>query len=164
MVPLIKVFEYERLDNNSPWVNATYDLAGNMTWIQYPDSRQLTYSYNSANRLNNVAFTGWNGSAPGGGNYNYWTANSFFPNGTPQEVTYGNGVTETMALNNRLQPAEQKVNNATQAFADRVYSYCHSDGDCFENNGNVMSVADKLNRTLTQTFTYDLLKRIIGAT
>jgi RHS repeat-associated protein len=160
---LIQVYEYERLDDNSPSVNVTYDLTGNMSWIQYPDGRQLNYSYNAGNRLTNVAFTGWNGSAPSGGVYNYWTANSYFPNGMPQQVTYGNGVTETMALNNRLQPAEQKVSNL-QTFVDHVYSYCHGDGDCLENNGNVMSVADKLNPTLTQTFTYDWLNRVIGAT
>jgi|SRR5579859_875753 len=161
---LIQVYEYENLDNNSPWINATYDLAGNMTWVQYPDSRQVSYTYDSANRLSNVASTGWNGTLPPLGVYNYWIANSYFPNGTPQQVTYGNGVTETMALNNRLQPAEQKVNSSMQAFVDRVYGYCHSDGDCFENNGNVQSITDKLNPILTQTFTYDWLNRVTGAT
>jgi len=160
---LTQVIEYENLDTNSPSFNAAYDLAGNMNWIQYPDSRQLTYTYNAANRLTNVAFTGWNGSAISG-LLNYWTANSYFPNGTPQQVTYGNGVTETMALNNRMQPAEQKVNNSLQTFLDHAYSYCHSDGDCTEDNGNVMSIADKLNPTLTQTFTYDWLNRTTTAT
>jgi RHS repeat-associated protein len=141
-------------------VSAAYDLAGNLTSLTYPSGRVVTYSYNSANWLDQVQFTSWNGSAPSGGAYNYWTAadNNFYASGVPKSWTTGSGITQTEVLNPRLQLQEQKINNPSIAtFADHIYGYGT------QNNGSVTSISDQLNSSRTQTFTYDVLNRLSTA-
>jgi RHS repeat-associated protein len=135
-------------------VNAKYNLAGDLTQLTYPDGRVVTNSYNSGNQLNQVQV----------GGVNYWSVTDtdpnigFYPSGTPKQVTLGNGVTESTVLNQRLQTQEDKVNNSVIAtFADHIYSYGT------QNNGNILSVADQLNSSRTQSFTYDPLNRLATA-
>jgi RHS repeat-associated protein len=142
-------------------VTATYDLANNLMSLTYPSGRVVTYSYNSGNLLDQVQFTQWNGSAPSGGAYTYWSASdtTFYANGVPKSFTLGNGVTESTVLNKRFQLQEETVSNpAIYNFADHVYNYGT------QNNGNVLSVTNQLNSSRTQTFGYDSLNRLNSAT
>jgi RHS repeat-associated protein len=142
-------------------VSAAYDLAGNLASLTYPSGRVVNYGYNSASWLDQVQFASWNGSAPSGGAYNYWSAadNNFYAAGVPKSWNTGNGITETLVLNNRLQVQEQKVNNSSIAtFADHVYGYGT------QNNGNINSIADQLNSSRTQSFGYDAFNRLSSAT
>src|SRR5262249_205546 len=54
-------------------VSANYDLANNLTSLTYPSGRLVTYSYNSGNLLDGMQFTQFNGAAPSGGVYSYWS-------------------------------------------------------------------------------------------
>jgi RHS repeat-associated protein len=141
-------------------VAAGYDLANNLTSLTYPSGRLITYSYNAGNLLNQVQFTQWNGSAPSGGAFNYWSASdtNFYANGVPKSWSLGNGVTESTVLNKRLQLQEETVGNpAIYNFADHVYNYGTQD------NGNITSITDQLNSSRTQTFSYDSLNRLTSA-
>jgi RHS repeat-associated protein len=147
----------------SAWVNggcnsvtASYNLAGDLTQLNYPDGRVVTYGYNLGNQLDQVQV----------GGTNYWTATDndpnigFYPNGTPKQVALGNGVTESMVLNKRLQPQEDKVNNSTigtASLADHSYNYGT------QNNGNILSVTDNVSSAFTQSFSYDQLNRLATA-
>ena len=79
--------------------------------------------------------------------------------------TFANGITETLLLNNRLQDMQITVNNpATHGtLSDSGYCYNSSCGSTGSNNGNVSSIADQLNSSRTQTFTYDQLNRLTSA-
>lgn len=141
-------------------VNANYDQAGNMTLLTYPSGRGIGYGYNSANLLNNVQFSQWNGAAPPYGVYTYSTVadTDFLPSGLPAKETLGNGMTANQAQNNRLQlSAESTVGAGNLVFESRTYSYGA------QNNGNVASITDQLNASRTQTFTYDALNRLATA-
>jgi RHS repeat-associated protein len=136
-------------------VNATYDLAGNMTSITYPSGRKVINQYDAANRLNLVQYQSWQGVTYYYGTYNYLNVTDFFPSGAPKSVTLGSGMGESYQFNSRLQPSRDTVNVPGGAtFLDRVYGYGT------QNNGNVMSVADQLNSAYTQNFTYDPLNRL----
>lgn len=142
-------------------VQAQYDLTGNLTLLTYPSTRVVSFNYNAADRLNQVQFTQWNWAPLDGGAYTYWSAadNGFYPNGVPQTWMLGSGLTESTALNPRLQLQEEIVSTpGLGTFADHVYNYGT------QNNGNVLSVTDKLNSAYSQSFTYDSLNRLASAT
>jgi RHS repeat-associated protein len=138
-------------------VGATYDFAGNQRSQIYPDGRIVAFNYNSANELNQVQFSSFNGTTFG---YTYWSAadSNFLPTGVPGTVTLGNGDVETQRFNNRLQLSEKILSRfGWGTFADHVLNYGA------QNNGNIMSVTDQLNAVRTQTYSYDQLNRLLTA-
>ncbi|HLJ85745.1 MAG TPA: RHS repeat-associated core domain-containing protein [Candidatus Angelobacter sp.] len=142
-------------------MSASYDLAGNMTTLTYPDSRVVAFQYNAANRLNQVQFTQYQGAAAPGGTFYYWSVHDtdFSPDGTPLFVALGNPVSERVTLNNRLQLAQKTVVSSNLGtFANHTFNYGTSN-----NNGNLLSVADQISSAYTQTFTYDSLNRLATA-
>ncbi|MGC2744010.1 MAG: hypothetical protein WA672_12530, partial [Candidatus Angelobacter sp.] len=144
---------------------AQHDLAGNLSSLQYPSGRLITYSRNAAGLMNSVQFAQYNGIAPSGGPYTYWSAAdaNFYPFGSPQTATLGNAITVTHTANNRLQLSRlTHANTQMGTFADHTLSYQPSQTN--QNNGSVYSIADQLNSSLTQTFTYDQLNRLSTAT
>ncbi len=84
-------------------MSAIYDLAGNMTSLTYPDGRVVKQSWDGAAHLQTVTFDNWNGQNVG---YKYLTSATYFPNGSPSAMFYGNSVAEGYDMNNRLQTNE----------------------------------------------------------
>ena len=82
---------------------AQFDLAGNMTQLVYPDGRLINQSWSAGGNLLSVA-----DATPNQTPVTYFQATSgaaqYFASGALQNATYGNGVTETFSINNRLQP------------------------------------------------------------
>jgi RHS repeat-associated protein len=91
----------------------------------------------------------------------------YYPSGTIQKVTLGNGLTETSAYNNRLQPCRMNVN-----YTGGYYSQCTDaapSGNVLDftygfnagtNNGNIASWSATGSQTFSRTYTYDSLNRI----
>ncbi|SCP99922.1 RHS repeat-associated core domain-containing protein, partial [Anaerobium acetethylicum] len=50
----------EKTDVNNKTIRYTYDAAGNLTVLTYPDQTSVTYSYDSENRM--ISATDWNGN------------------------------------------------------------------------------------------------------
>jgi RHS repeat-associated protein len=138
-------------------VSYTYNLNGSIASLSYPSGRVVTYAYNAGAQLDQVQFASWNGTTVG---YNYWAVNdsNFYPNAIPKAVSLGNSVVESTILNSRLQMQQDTVSNASiGALADHAYDYGT------QNNGNILGVADQLNSSRTQNFTYDALNRLLSA-
>lgn len=147
-------------------VSATYNLAGGLSSLLYPSGRVVNYGYNGAGSLNSVQFAQWNGTTPVGGVYTYWSAAdaNFYPGGAANTWTLGNGVVESVVGNNRLQPSQFTTSNPTlSTFANRTLSYQPLGQMNPSNNGNVYGVADQLNSSRSQSFTYDPLNRLATA-
>jgi RHS repeat-associated protein len=145
-----------------------YDLAGNPSYLTYPDGRLVHYMYSSANRPNQVTFNSFNGTAVYGGAYNYLSAATYAASGAPASLVLGNGLTEATAYNSRLQPCTQVISSSVLTALSRTYNfYPTASGNCHAgqggNNGNVVSIADILQSNRTQSFTYDSLNRISTA-
>jgi RHS repeat-associated protein len=91
----------------------------------------------------------------------------YYPSGGLRKVTLGNGLTETAAYNNRLQPCRMNVNST-----GGYYSQCTDmtpSGNVLDfkygfnagtNNGNITSWSATGNQTFSRTYTYDSLNRI----
>lgn len=140
-----------------PAITPQYNLLGALTSLTYPSGRQVTFSYNTGDQLDQVQFASFSGTSAG---YNYWSAadNSFYPTGAPKAVTLGNGVVETYSFNQRLQLSENTVSSGAATFADHLYNYGQG-----SDNGNLLSVSDTLNSGRTQSYTYDTLNRLANA-
>jgi RHS repeat-associated protein len=145
---------------------ATYDLAGNVTSLMYPDGRVVKQNLDSAGHLQTVTFDNWNGQNV---NYQYLNSASYWPNGSLYTMTFGNGATQTYTLNNRLQPQEISLKGgaivSNQMLFDKQYCYGPSTADCTTlgngtNNGNIWQITDPMNSTRTQGFSYDSLNRL----
>jgi RHS repeat-associated protein len=91
----------------------------------------------------------------------------YYPNGTIRKVTLGNGLTETAANNNRLQPCRMNVNSTGGYYSQCTdaapsgnvldFTYGFNAGT---NNGNINSWSAAGNQTFSRTYTYDSLNRI----
>jgi len=153
----------------------SYDLAGNPTQTTYPDGRVLLQSYDSAGRLTTVTDTTSGGAgtvyfSPTSGQAQYTAA------GALSSASYGNGVTEAITYNTRLQPCHTSANSPALApisgvgnVFDRTSSYANSPSNgspCNPesgNNGNIAYIADNHNANWTQSFAYDGLNRLTSA-
>nr|WP_255551582.1 RHS repeat-associated core domain-containing protein [Granulicella sp. dw_53] len=156
----------------SQQISTTYDLAGHVTSLTYPDRRGITQGYDLAGRLQSVSMTavpisGAASSSP------FITSISYFANGSPQSIIYGNGITEQLAQNSRLQTCEsnaflspslggQIIMNHQYFFSSTTGSPC---SDTPGNNGNIWGIVDATNvgqgsGQRSQGFTYDSLNRV----
>jgi RHS repeat-associated protein len=131
-----------------------YDLAGHVTQMTYPSGRVVDSKFSGASRPLQVIFDNFNGTIVG---YNYLSAATYAPQGTPAALSFGSGMTETSTYNKRLQPNGQQLASSILTALYRSYSFYDVNG---KNNGNVISISDNLNPGRTQNFSYDSLNRI----
>ena len=112
-------------------VNLSYNLAGDMTSLTYPSGRVVNYAYNSANRNTGVTFASFNGVTSG---YQYLSMPQHFASGADYVSTFGNGISETNLLNNRLQGQQITTSNpALGTLSDLAYTFTRPEPDeaCF---------------------------------
>jgi RHS repeat-associated protein len=139
---------------------AGYDKLGDMTSLVYPANNfTVSYLYDSAARL-------YDATDSNGVNYahlNPTSQDSFWPTGAMKEFVSANfnSLKYHVDYNNRLQPTEIWTGTAPGAAAlfDKQYSY----GAAGSNNGNIYTITNIKDSTRTQTFSYDVLNRLISA-
>lgn len=147
---------------------ASYDLAGNMTQLTYPDGRVVSMGWDGAGRLSSV------NDITGGGNSPYIGSLQYFASGALQNATLGNGVTESFVLNSRLQPCHMMASSPLLSASpsggnllDRQLFYGSTPetncGNASGNNGNIWSVVEGVNHSTSQSFQYDGLNRLTSA-
>jgi RHS repeat-associated protein len=130
-------------------VGYAYDPAGRLTQLTYPDNTAVSYLYDSLGRTSKVkdASTTYGSFA--------YSADDLTNN-----VTLGNGITQTYGYNGRGWPTSIKATYGQTTYLDLGYAY--------DNSGNVLTMGqatdtyDKLDRLITasggfgtQAFTYD---------
>jgi RHS repeat-associated protein len=133
-------------------VMAGYDLAGNMTGLMYPDTRNVGQSFDSANRLNGVNFTSWNRVPEGS---SYYSISSFAPPGEPTNATMGNGVGISSSFNPRQSIASLSYANANGPIWSKQFSWDQT-------GSNLLLMADAINGN-GRLYSYDTLNRIVSA-
>ncbi len=152
-------------------ISAAYDLAGNLTDLTYPDGRHVHQTFDSAGRLGQP---GQNAVADVGTGQPYVQTISYNADSSPQTMTFGNGVAQTVTENSRLQTQSLFVNSPSGSPLSLAavqpllsHTYCYAGCNPFAggtagtaNNGNIWQIADGLKPAKTQDFTYDGLNRI----
>lgn len=138
-----------------------YDLAGDMTQVTYPSSRQVSYTYSKAKRTTQVSLTKANGQSL---SYNYASGITYSPRGTPSNVTIGNNsstnLSDSYTYNSRLQLVTATTSSSVLTAMNHTYGLTDVSG---HDNGDVMSISDQLSAPRTQAFTYDQLNRLSTA-
>jgi YD repeat-containing protein len=154
--------------------HATYDLAGNVTSLTYPDGRVVNQTWDGGGHLTQV-------SDSSNGNIYLKSSSTYWPTGAPSAIFYGNGVGNGYDENNRLQINEiglvrvgsSAPGNYTGNNNLSVKEYCYGPATsalsssipgcpslAVANNGNIGQITDILNSADTQNFTHDSLNRI----
>ncbi|MES2222518.1 MAG: RHS repeat-associated core domain-containing protein [Acidobacteriota bacterium] len=154
-----------------PGMQVQYDLAGNTTQLTYPDGRVVSQTWDGAGRLASV-----NAGALGGGGNPYVSGIQHYPSGGVRSAAYGSGgaVTQTVLLNNRLQPCRESASTSILPSSpsggnlmDRELFYAvPAETNCMmasQNNGNIQNVLEGVGLTTSQTFSYDSLNRLTSA-
>src|SRR5882724_7250342 len=134
---------------------AGYDKLGDMTSLAYPANNfTVTYGYDSAARLT---------TATDSSGVIYAQTPTYVAGSAIKEFTSPNfnSLKYHVDYNNRLQPTEIWTGTASGAAAlfDKQYSY----GATGSNNGNIYTITNVKDSTRTQTFSYDVLNRLISA-
>ena len=84
------------------------DLAGNAKTIKYPDGRIIAQTFDSAGHVTVITdqSTG----------VNYLANATYSPSGAVSSMTFGNGATQTITYNSRLQQCENSVSSPFRAY------------------------------------------------
>ena len=140
-------------NNTSIITRATYDLAGDLTSITYPDSRVISESYDSAQHLTGIQYASWNGQSV---NTSYYSPTGFAPPGETTNATLGNGVQMAASFNSRQSIAALSYATAAQTLWSKQYTWA-------PNAKNLLQIADMINTNQVYNYGYDPDNRLTSA-
>ncbi|HEV2463744.1 MAG TPA: RHS repeat-associated core domain-containing protein [Acidobacteriaceae bacterium] len=159
------------LSPNLDTVTSTYDLAGDMTSATTAAGTALTYNYDVDGRVSTIT-SSLNDAQHPGTLYTFDSVEGYYSSGAMHKGTFGNGLTETQAFNNRLQPCRVDVNSS-----GTYLSHCASaapTGDVLDftlgynagstDNGNVVSWSATGQQVFNRSYGYDHFNRISSMT
>jgi YD repeat-containing protein len=136
----------------------TYNLAGQVTSVTYPSTRQVSQTVDAIGRLSTLA--------PATGT-NYVSGFQYDPAGVPTQFDYGSGVRATIAYNSRLQRTSLAYRKDTSELLELAYGYAQGSG----NNGQIASITDNTANGAnppeagrTVNYSYDAWRRAKTAT
>jgi RHS repeat-associated protein len=136
----------ERILDGSVYTAAySYDANGNRASITYPSGHQVDTTFDYADRPVTVT----SGATP------IVTSASYLPFGPLQQMTLGNGTTQTMAFDSRYQVSANRLTGPSGTIAD--YAYGHDAA------GNVTAIHDLTDPAYNRDFGYDDLQRLVTA-
>jgi len=129
----------------------TYDAAGRLTYLTYPDNSVVAYGYDALGRTGRVNDTATT-----------FATFSYYADGLTKDVALGNGITESYAYNGRGWPTSIRATAGATTYLDLGYTY--DDSGNVLTMGSASSAYDKLDRLKsasggfgTQDYTYDAL-------
>ena len=123
----------------------SYDANGNRSVIAYPSGRQLTYSFDYADRPLSLSGT------LGATSKTYISSTSYLPFGPESSLAYAGGLTRTAAYDARYRLTAFNVSS----LADYRYG--------LDAVGNITAITDALDARFSRNFAYDDLYRLTTA-
>ena len=131
-----------------------YNLDDTLKSVTYPSTRKLAYQYDAAGRLTRV---GENTV----GATDYASAIRYKPHGGINSLTLGNGLYESWAYNQRLQPTAIKLGTTSGGSNKLKLDFTYGTTNN-KNNGNLTKqiITRPSLTALTQTYTYDGANRL----
>ena len=137
-------------------VGASYDLAGNLVSIAYPDGRLVSQSLDIANRLTGVQYAKWGGTTIG---TSYYVNSAFAPTGQSTSSLMGsltgNGAGITATFNSRQNITSLVYTNSSGTLWSRQYTWD-------KNALNLLKEQDP-NSGAKRQYLYDTLNRLTSA-
>src|SRR5262249_42633983 len=123
-----------------------YDANGNRTGLTYPSGRQVTASFDFADRPFSAASV----------TTSYVASTSYLPFGPEAQTVFGNGTVRTFTSAQRYRPVENRLDGSGGPLADYLYAE--------DPVGNITGLHDALAPGFDRDFAYDDLYRLTGAT
>jgi RHS repeat-associated protein len=140
-------------------VNASYDLAGDLTQLTYPNGEVVKYTPDSAGRIVSAVDNG-NG-------INFVTGATYGPDNSLTGFVSGSGgptaITNSFSYNQRLQPLAMSASSPSQTVFSIGYDFHVGNGTSGADNGNAFGITNYKDTTRSQTFAYDALNRLTSA-
>lgn len=140
-------------NNTSIITQATYDLAGDVASVTYPDGRVVTQTYDEAQHLTDVQYSSWNGQPA---NTSYYSNPTFAPTGQTTSASLGNGVQIAASYGSRQTVASLSYATANQTLWSKQYVWAN-------NAKNLLQIDDVLNPAASYNYTYDTVNRLASA-
>ncbi len=155
------VRQQQVVDTNIYSLRYTYNLGGGLTSETYPSGRVVSYSYDSAARLQSVA----------SGSTTYASAMTYKPFGALESMTLGNGAAYSLSYSDtRLQVSSISLTQGATTVQRYDYEYGQvdmADGtvDASKNDGQLARIEGTIGsqRQWQQRFSYDSLGRLTSS-
>ncbi len=141
-------------------VSASYNLAGDLTSLTYPDGEVVTYTPNSAGRIQSVVDSTNNINYVTGASYGPDSALTGFVSGASGSFT---GINNAYSYNKRLQAVNMSASSPSQTVFSIGYDFHLGNGTSGTDNGNVWGITNYKDSSRNQSFTYDALNRLTSA-
>lgn len=119
-----------------------YDKNGNLTGLTYPSGRQITYAYDTADRVSSVS------GQVNGANATVANAFSYAPFGPRTGETFGNALADARSFDSRYRIQSWTLGT--------LISKTH----IWNNDDNLTNITDNLNAANNRTFGYDEIHRL----
>jgi RHS repeat-associated protein len=137
-----------------------YNLDGSLYKLHYPSGNVVTYAPGAAGLTLSAKDTA--------NNINYVTSATYGPDSALTGFVSGYstsfvGITSAFSYNKRLQPLAMSANAPSQTVFSIGYDFHLGNGTSGADNGNVFGITNYKDQNRNQTFTYDLLNRLISA-
>jgi RHS repeat-associated protein len=126
------------LDNHIFALAYGYNTLGSVTNMTSPSGRTVDYATNAFGQPTKAG--------------NYAVGANYHANGTLTAFTYGNGMTHSKDLKDRLLPEWVKMSDGATAKMHLAYAY--------DDNGNIESITDYTNRSYDVSMDYDGMDRL----
>ncbi|MCU1349856.1 MAG: repeat protein [Acidobacteria bacterium] len=123
----------------------SYDANGNRTVMIYPSGRDLTCTFDYANRPSSATAA----STP------FITSASYLPFGPQTSLVYVNGLTQTQQYDQRYRLTRNTLVQGAATIADHLYAY--------DKTGNITEIHDGIDAGYNRDFGYDDLNRLTTA-
>jgi RHS repeat-associated protein len=152
----------------------SYDYFGDMTsytngayGVGQGQGVTFTQAFDSAGRVTRLTST-FNDSQHPATLATVDSSAGYWPQGAIQKSSLGNGLTQTSAFNNRLQPCRVNVNSSgtnlsacnSSLPSGNVQDFSYGFNAGSSDNGNVASWTGTGNQAFTRSYTYDALNRL----
>lgn len=141
------------VDATTYTTQTTYDLAGRVETVTYPDTSIITYTYNGPllsqvkeGATVHAAYAGFSALGQAG--------SVTYVNGVVTTYTYSNSANGTCPSNN-FRICTTVTTKGASTYQNLRYSY--------DAGGNITAITDNLNAANNQTFTYDGIDRLVTA-
>jgi RHS repeat-associated protein len=141
-------------------ISYTYNLDGSIKTLTYPSGKVITYAPDSAGRTLSAVDSGSGINYVTGATYDAISALTGFISGNSGTFA---GITSAFSYNKRLQPVNMSASAPSQTVFSIGYDFHVGNGTSGADNGNVFGITNYKDNTRNQTFTYDLLNRLISA-
>jgi len=126
-----------------------YDADGNRSAIHYPSGRNVTWTFDYADRPFSATVSASAGTTT------LVSSASYLPFGPVKDIVFGNGTSRHMTYDTRYRATTNQLNGSGDPIVSHQYHY--------DDSGNITGIDDLVEPAFSRSFGYDDLNRLTAA-